>query len=311
MNLEFASNFETYTVILEPDENLPEWWAGAPSVLRAADGMFYLAARMREGRSRRGLRGYEIRILKSRDGIHFEKIHAIHRDDAGVPVFERPALVQDPLTGAFRLYGCCDSENGWQIIKFDDEYSPEHIAANSVKPVIAAHNATDEFVQVRGYKDPFVAYLEGQWHLWAIGYDQVERTYHFVSPNGENWLPDDARPWFDNSGWHNFYTRPACVLPLSLGYLFVYEGSNLFWRDPVYNIATGFAWTFDLSNPVDLTPDAAVLKSTTPGEYSTWRYSHWLHVDDKIYVYAEVARPNRTNEIRLTILNSNIPVNLK
>lgn len=302
----FTSNFDTYQVILEPDENIPEWWAGAPSVIRADDGIFYLAARMREGTSPRGHRGYEIRILKSRDGIHFEQIYSIHRREAGVIGFERPALVQDPITKKFRLYGCCPSENGWMIIKFDDGDAAEHFVPQSAQPIISVNRTKDEFLHIEGYKDPYVAYLEEKWHLWAIGYDRVERTYHFTSRDGVNWVPVTQRPWFDNAGWHNFYTRPACILPLSIGYLFIYEGSNLAWHDPVYNIATGLAYTLDLSNIIDMTPGEPLLKSTTPGDYFTWRYSHWLHVEDKIFVYCEAARPNNTNEIRLFVLNSNI-----
>ena len=40
-------------------------------------------------------------------------------------------------------------------------------------------------------------------------------------------------------------------------------------------------------------------RSTTPGDYHTWRYSHWLPVDDEVWAYFEAARPNNTNEIRL------------
>ena len=44
----------------------------------------------------RGLRGYEIRILKSEDGIKFKKVHAIKREKVPIPGFERPALLIDP-----------------------------------------------------------------------------------------------------------------------------------------------------------------------------------------------------------------------
>ena len=72
------------------------------------------------------------------------------------------------------------------------------------------------------------------------------------------------------------------------------------WYDPVYNIATGMAFSFDLHDVIDLTPASPLIVSTTPSErFHTWRYSHWMHVDDEIWVYAEVARPNDSNEIRL------------
>ncbi len=88
MNLDdIAAACQKHVTILKPDENLPKWWAGAPSVVRAEDGSFYLAARMREGRSPRGQCGYEVRILTSEDGRVFSPIHHIRREDAGVPVF--------------------------------------------------------------------------------------------------------------------------------------------------------------------------------------------------------------------------------
>ena len=84
-------------------------------------------------------------------------------------------------------------------------------------------------------------------------------------------------------------------------YIFL-EGSHSTWYDPVYNIATGLAYSFDLNHFIDLTPDEPLLRSTTPGDYITWRYSHWMWVEGQIMAYAEVARPNNTNEIRLFII---------
>jgi len=294
-----VSAMADYHVVLEPDENTPEWWAGAPSVCRADDGAFYLACRMREGHSPRGRRGYEIRILKSADGYHFTPIHRLLREDAGVPGFERPALVRDPRTGRYKLYGCAGLGRGWAILKFDDVDDPADFSADSARPVLIADYPDDGFAHVTGYKDPFVIWLQGQWHMFVIGHDRVERIWHFTSRDGELWEPAAAGPAMENDGWHNFYTRPACVLPMAVGYLFVYEGSNVGWRDPVYNIATGLAYSPDLQTFIDLTPNAPLLKSTTPGDYITWRYSHWMRVGDQILVYAEAARPNNTNEIRL------------
>ena len=106
----------------------------------------------------------------------------------------------------------------------------------------------------------------------------------------------------DNGGWHNFFTRPACVLAAPMGYYFFYEGSSHRWYDPGYNIATGLGHTIDLSSVTDLTPTAPLLRSTTPGDYHTWRYSTWLIVGDEMHVYAEVARPDNSNEIRRFVL---------
>jgi len=98
--------FREYSVVLEPEKNEPEWWAGAPSVVRDKKGVFYLACRMRTADAPRGLRGYEIRILKSSDGIQFETVKKIRREEVPIPGFERPALLLDPETGRFKLYAC-------------------------------------------------------------------------------------------------------------------------------------------------------------------------------------------------------------
>jgi len=293
-----------YEVILEPDENEPEWWAGAPSVVMSGDGVFYLAARMREGRSPRGKRGYEIRILRSEDGHRFQPINHLLREEARVAVFERPALVRDPRSGRFRLYGCAGFERGWAILKFEDVEDPAAFDVRSWRTVLAADYPDDGLAHVTGYKDPVVLWDGGQWHMFVIGVDRVERIRHFVSEDGAAWRAAAPGPVMENDGWHNFYTRPASVLPLTVGYLFVYEGSSLQWRDPAYNIATGLAYSPDLRTFIDLTPHEPLLKSTTPGDYHTWRYSHWLPVGDRVFVYYEAARPNNTSEVRLSIVTS-------
>lgn len=304
--LERVSNgFKHYDVILRPDADAPEWWAGAPSVVRDAQGVFWLASRMRTADAPRGRRGYEIRILRSTDGIHFETAHRIRREDVPVVGFERPALVSDPKTGKIKLYGCCCSEEGvWSILKFDDADSPADIVPATGHLIIqppARSYARDRGPS--GYKDPVMLCADGVCHCYTIGIVcETERIFHFVSEDGEQWRPADNP--YDSimplTGWHDFYVRPASILPIGIGYLFVYEGSNVKWYDPVYHIATGLGFTFDLKNIIDLTPDAPLLTSTTPSPcFHTWRYSCWMWVGQELWIYAEVSCPNQTNEIRL------------
>jgi hypothetical protein len=299
------AKFRSYEVILGPDQNEPEWWAGAPSVARGRDGVFWLACRLRTADSPRGLRGYEIRLLSSTDGLHFTRRHSIKRQDVPIAGFERPALLVDPKTGRFKLYACGPWKNaGWRILKFDDAHDPTGFQPASARVVIApAAKSYERDVAVEEYKDPFILHAEGHYHCFVIGViRRTERIFHFRSDDGETWSPvaNPYQPVMNLTGWHNFYVRPACVLPLGVGYLFVYEGSSASWYDPVYNIATGLAFTFDLHHMIDLTPESPLLVSTTPSaHFRTWRYSYWLYVDGELWVYAEVARPNETNEIRL------------
>jgi hypothetical protein len=106
----------------------------------------------------------------------------------------------------------------------------------------------------------------------------------------------------DLADWHSFAVRPASVVPLGVGYLFVYEGSSTTWEDPIYNIATGLGFTFDLHDVRDLTPDGPLVRSSTPGRLATWRYSHWMWVGDALWVYAEVEKENGAHEIRRYVL---------
>ncbi len=300
-----AEAFQHYDVVLRPDTIAAEWWAGAPSVCLGEDGVFWMACRMRAGEGDRGLRGYALRILKSSDGIHFEPVLSIAREDVPIPGFERPALLRDPATGNFKLYACGPWQGGpWGIIKFDDAPTPAQFDPSTARLVIAPPQKTYERdAAVVEYKDPVIIVAGGVYHAYVIGYmRRNERIYHFTSADGEAWQPagnpyDSLMPL---SGWHDFFVRPSSVVPLGIGYLFVYEGSKTSWYDPVYNVATGLAFTADLHTLVDVTPDAPLLVSSTPSDtFATFRYSSWLIHDSQMWVYAEVTAPDNTHEIRV------------
>lgn len=298
------AHFDTYEVVLTPDQDEAEWWAGAPSVVIDGDGIFWMAARMRSPDQPRGRRGYEIRLLRSTDGIDFEEVHRIHRTDVPIPGFERPALLIDPATGRFKLYLCGPWQDGpWSILKLDDVDHPAAFDPSTARAVIQPRGRLHERdVTVTEYKDPVIMFAQGRYHAYVTGYvRRNERVFHFVSDDGEAWTPVGPlnQPILDLTGWHNFFVRPASVVPVGVGYLFFYEGSSTQWYDPVYNVVTGVGFTFDLHHVVDLTPDAPLAVSSTPGLFHTWRYAAWLLVGDELWAYAEVAKANQAHEVRL------------
>lgn len=305
--------FRDYDVIAVPDKDEAEWWAGAPSILRDNEGTFWMAARMRTAEAPLGRRGYEIRISRSRDGLRFEPAASIRREDVPIDGFERPALLQDPKTGRYKLYACGPVNGVWCILKFDDADRPDRFVASSARPVITPIESSESRSpeQIVGryhrgpacptmYKDPVLILAEGRYHCYVIGQLGTERLFHFVSDDGEAFRPVGhlSESLLPLAGWHDYAIRPASILPIGVGYLFVYEGSSARWADPVYNIATGLAFTFDLHHLVDLTPEAPILLSTTPGRLHTWRYSHWIWVDRELWVYAEVEKSNGAHEVR-------------
>jgi hypothetical protein len=304
----FPQILSSYSVVLKPDTVQAEYWAGAPSVIVDKDGTFWMACRMRTAKAPRGRRGYEIRILSSKDGVHFRKEKSIRCQDVPIAGFERPALFYDAAKQVYKLYGCGPWQDGpWSIFKWPDVKHPQEWRAGTAYPVITpAKPKFERDVTVTEFKDPVLFRSDSTFHCYVIGYVRnLERIFHFRSADGERWqqVGEPNQSLLPLSGWHDFFVRPASVLAVGVGYLFFYEGSCSSWYDPVYNVVTGLAFTYDLHTLIDLTPASPLFVSSTPSKFYTWRYSHWLQVKNELWAYAEVADSNETSEIRLFKIN--------
>jgi len=132
------------------------FWAGGPSAVAADDG-FYLAYRLR--RPIGAGRGYAIAVARSADGVHFETLTTIGRDEAGAESLERPALVRDH-TGRWRLYLSCATPGTkhWRIEVVEAAHPAEFDIGGSV--VVLPGDAQT------GVKDPVIS-LNGTWQMWA------------------------------------------------------------------------------------------------------------------------------------------------
>ena len=88
---------------MPPPGTEPGTWAGAPSAARS-NGDIYLAYRLRRpiGQGR----GYAVAVARSADGVHFETLLTIGKEEMDTESLERPALVQTP-DGTWRLYLSC------------------------------------------------------------------------------------------------------------------------------------------------------------------------------------------------------------
>ena len=95
-----------------------------------------MACRMRTADAPRGLRAMKF-VFRSADGIHFQPVHRLLRQAVPIPGFERPALLQDPVSGKYKLYACGPWQEGaWSIIKFDDANRPDQFVPSTARPVI-------------------------------------------------------------------------------------------------------------------------------------------------------------------------------
>src|SRR5262249_21853847 len=91
------------TVVIAPPGTGRGYWAGAPSAALRDDGI-YLADRLR--RPIGAGRGYAIAVARSADGVRFETLTTIAREQVAAESLERPELVRD-RSGRWRLYLSC------------------------------------------------------------------------------------------------------------------------------------------------------------------------------------------------------------
>lgn len=171
-------------VVVAPADRRPGSWAGAPSAIHA-DGLIYLAYRLRrpvgEGR------GYRNVVAVSRDGLHFDEVAHVERDQFGAASLERPALAVT-ADGRWRLYVSCATENSkhWRVDVLEAA-TPAELSRATPHTVLAGSSEL-------GVKDPVIVRDGGQWHLWASVHplsapDDTDRmtTDYATSADGLSW----------------------------------------------------------------------------------------------------------------------------
>jgi hypothetical protein len=290
--------------------------AGSPSAMYDANaGEFWLTYRSAAD----GPRICELHIAKSKDGRKFMDVQVWNI------TCERSCLLKDPRSGKFKLYLCTTwnfglgarkfeppvpvgrdaaGDSWWVILKLDDVENPADFKLDTARIVLQPSAAGVDWNQV---KDPYVVTIGNRYYMYYNGRGKYVQCCLATSLDGETWQRHPANPVIPQGGWHDFYTRPACIVPAGSHYLFYYEGSNREWVAPVYTMATGLAVTTDLEHIVDMTPDAPILKSPTPGPTPwggganfTLRYMDAVALDDRILYYYEAATEDGCNELRLT-----------
>ncbi len=187
------------------------FWAGAPSAV-ASDGVIYLAYRLRrpvnEGR------GYANVVARSVDGVRFETLCTVYRDDLGCASLERPALVRRP-DGGWRLYVSCSTPNSkhWWVDALDAD-DPRDLAGGRRTTVWPG----DDFVAV---KDPVVLVdAVGGWHAWLCCHPLTEPgeedrmvSRYASSTDGLVWIEGEVVLAPPAVGWDRRGRRVAAVVP--------------------------------------------------------------------------------------------------
>ena len=157
-------------------------WVGSPSAVRIGDEIV-IAYRLRDP----GRRGYAVEVARSADGVHFQTLVSISKEQMDCESLERPALV---LTdeGTWRLYLSCATTGTkhWRI-ELIEALAPAGFDPARRRVVLPGDGS-------RAVKDPVIVARDGLWHLWASVHplddpDQTDRmaTEYATSTDGLNW----------------------------------------------------------------------------------------------------------------------------
>jgi hypothetical protein len=171
-------------VVLAPDDPRPGSWAGGPSA-QLVDGTWWLAYRLRrpvgEGR------GYANVVARSADGVHFEPVVSLGKDEFGAESLERPALVHTP-EGRWRLYVSCATPGTkhWRV-DLVEAGTVEELGTAQPRTVLPGSDQA-------AVKDPVLRHDGQRWHLWASVHPLDDpyatdrmTTEHATSPDGVAW----------------------------------------------------------------------------------------------------------------------------
>jgi hypothetical protein len=173
------------TVAVSPPGTGPGHWVGGPSAV-VTDSEIFLAYRLRRpvGQGR----GYAVAIASSADGVRFETIALIGKEQLGTDSLERPELVRLP-DGRWRLYLSCATPGTkhWRV----EATEAAHPAEFDVRwrDVVLPGDP-----RKRAVKDPVIMHHDGQWHMWATVHpladpletDQMSTEYA-TSTDGMSW----------------------------------------------------------------------------------------------------------------------------
>ena len=271
----------------------PGNWAGAASAV-LVDGVTYLAYRMRvplvEGR------GVATAVARSFDGIAFEPVCEVYRDEFGAESFERPVVLRRPA-GGWRLYLSCATPGSkhWWIESLDAD-RPEDLPTGRRTIVLPG----DAQVAV---KDPVITVRDGLWEMWLcehplteVGEEDRMSTAYLTSADGLVWTRHGRVLEPSPGTWDQRGTRVTTVLshdPLTV----LYDGRAR--AEDNWHETTSVARA-DATGVLHPDPDAPVLRS--PDSDGALRYASAVaYPDGSTRFYFELARPDGAHDLVTTL----------
>jgi hypothetical protein len=277
-------------VVVAPPGDGAGYWAGAPSAVLGDDGI-YLAYRLR--RPIGAGRGYAVAVARSADGVHFETLTTISREEVRAESLERPGLVRDH-SGRWRLYLSCATPGTkhWRIELLEAAHPAEFDAGR--RAVVLPGDAKT------GVKDPVIK-PNGTWQLWACCHPLAEPadadqmvTDYATSPDGLEWTWHgtalSGRPGY----WDSRGARVSAVWQDAGQVVAYYDGRATAAEN--YEERTGIAVGTEPESLVGLGAHPA---AESPHAGRGLRYLDILELPGGRHrIYYEMARPDGAHELR-------------
>jgi len=282
-------------VAIDPPGKEPGTWSGSASAVFDGSGIV-LAYRVRRpiGQGR----GYAVVVARSADGVHFEPIQVITRQDMDTESLERPAIVLTP-DGAWRLYLSCATwgTRHWRV-ELLEAGAPDAFVPGSGRVVLPGDDAN-------AVKDPVIVNHSGTWHLWASVHPLADpastdrmTTCYATSADGVDWTWHGHALTPRPGEWDARGVRVSAVRFTPHGLVAYYDGRATAAEN--YEERTGVA----AGKPDSLTaighaPVAAPPASGVPGEVRGLRYLSIVDLPDgHTRLYYELTRPDGLHELR-------------
>jgi hypothetical protein len=293
-------------VVRAPERPEAGYWAGCPSVL-VHEGRFWLTYRERRPRGSASDRGWRCALAVSADGIRFDDVWEVRKEELETHSMERFCLTARP--DGFRLYlSYVDpADLRWRIDTVDAS-DPARLDVATRRPVLTAESTGTE-----GVKDPVVVRAAGAEHLFAsfaaarpglprdahatADIYNVGATTHptglAISASTEAELTWRGEVLAVGDGWDRYQARLGSVVAVGEGWLATYDGSA--GHDENYEERCGLASSSDLLHWDRATPEAPWL--TGPSPSGSVRYVDMHRIDGAWWFWAEVTRPDGAHEL--------------
>lgn len=266
----------------------PGNWAGAASAV-LVDGTYWLAYRIR--RPLDAGRGVAVEVARSADGVAFEVVTRVEREQLGCESFEKPALVR-LADGRWRLYLSCATPGSkhWWVDSLTAD-SPAELAAGKRAMVLPGDDTV-------GVKDPVVERRQDGWHLWLCCHPLTEAdaedrmtTRYLTSEDGLAWVDRGEALAGQPGAWDARGARVTTVVSWS-PLVVLYDGrpdaeSNWHERTGIATGQLGGRLTALAGEPL-----------RSPWSDGACRYATAVPLPDgRVRFYVEVARPDGAHDL--------------